>query len=170
MRDVPRSMSDAFSPFWLVDLDQPSYTYPYPLFFFNHVTGMERKPRKWSNTSFGEGVRLCIPIWYLFGRRKQGLTAFLTRPVQWGHLPYGRAPSTGWIWCLHSQWIGKPRVANAGHVIFKRAQAMQKHWIPICGPADIQNDRESRVCFQSTHLHIRSGGQISFSKLYQGSH
>ena len=89
---------------------------PSPYIIYN-VAGMKRKPKERSNTSF-RVVHPCISTWYLFVWRRKHLTAFLARSVQWGHLPYGRAPSTGWIWWLHPQWIVKPWVA--GPVTYKR--------------------------------------------------
>lgn len=102
----------------------------------------------------------------LLWRRKQGLTAFLPRPVRWGHLPYGRAPSTGWIWWLHSQSIVKGSVANAGHVILESGWGSAGLWIPICGPADSQNDHESGFAFRA-HISISTVVSSSFQYALQ---
>lgn len=124
---------------------------------------MKRRPKKWSITCF-RAVHPCIPTWYLFGWRRKHLTAFLARSIQWGHLPYGRAPSTGWIWWLHSQWIVKPWVA--GPVTYKSGWGYARLWIPVSGPSDSQNDHESRFAFRARVSQFT----ILLSKLYSISH
>lgn len=125
---------------------------------------MKRKSKKWSNTSFEEQ---CIPAFLLgtfFGWRRKHLTAFLARSVQWGHLPYGRAPSTGWIWWLHPQWIVKPWVT--GPVTYKSGWGYAWLWIPVTGFSDSQNDHESGLAFRARVSQLT----ILLSKLSSISH
>lgn len=63
MNDVltSSSMNDAF-----LTLATPILSIIY------HVTGMETKPEKRSNTTFGEGVYSCISRWYLLDCLEEG--------------------------------------------------------------------------------------------------
>lgn len=134
---------------------------PYTIY---RVLGMKRKSKKWSNISFEEQ---CIPAFLLgtfFGWRRKHLTAFLARSVQWGHLPYGRAPSTGWIWWLHPQWIVKPWVT--GPVTYKSGWGYAWLWIPVTGFSDSQNDHESGLAFRARVSQLT----ILLSKLSSISH
>lgn len=131
---------------------------PYTIY---RVRGMKRKSKKWSNTSW-RAVHFCIPTWYLFGWRRKHLTAFLARSVQWGHLPYGRAPSTGWIWWLHPQWIVKPWVT--GPVTYKSGWGYAR--LSVTGFSDSQNDHESGFAFRARVSQLT----ILLSKLYAISH
>lgn len=144
---IPNCMLDAFLTL--------ATLIPSPYIIY-HVTGMKRKPKKWSNTSF-RAVHPCIPTWYPFGWRRKHLTAFLTRSVQWGHLPYGRAPSTGWIWWLHSQWNVKPWVADP--VTYKSGWGYAKALDPSQWPFWQPERPWIRVCFQSTRFPVHSSTQ-----------